>query len=155
LHASVRKALRQVWELDEADKAERLIRNLARRLKQQALGVAASILEGLDEILTVIRLGRCRDSPTYGYKLFYEALPDGDPLRTAIDSETELQKELSALAGDPKRLSNDDVKNLCDELKSRNRLESRTLRRHGRQILPAGVSESAGRSCWLTTGGKK
>jgi transposase-like protein len=57
LHASVRKALRQAWELDDADKAERLIKNLARRLEQQAPGVAASILEGLDEILTVIRLG--------------------------------------------------------------------------------------------------
>jgi putative transposase len=49
--------LRQAWELDDADKAERLIRNLARRLEQQAPGVAPSILEGLDEILTVIRLG--------------------------------------------------------------------------------------------------
>jgi putative transposase len=57
LHASVRKTLRQAWELDDADKAERTIRNLARRLEQQALGVAASILEGLDEILTVPRLG--------------------------------------------------------------------------------------------------
>jgi transposase-like protein len=56
LHALVRTALRQAWELDDADKAERLIRNLARRLEQQAPGVAASILEGLDEILTVIRL---------------------------------------------------------------------------------------------------
>ena len=36
-------------------KAERLIRNLARRLDQQWPGVAASILEGLDEILTVVR----------------------------------------------------------------------------------------------------
>ena len=57
LHASVRKALRQAWELDDAEKAERLIRNLARRLEQVAPGVAASILEGLDEMLTVIRLG--------------------------------------------------------------------------------------------------
>jgi putative transposase len=57
LHASVRKVLRQAWELDDPDKAERLIRNLARRLEQQAPGVAASVLEGLDEILTVIRLG--------------------------------------------------------------------------------------------------
>ena len=57
LHASVHKALRQAWELDDADKAERLIQNLARRLEQQAPGFAASILEGLDEILTVIRLG--------------------------------------------------------------------------------------------------
>ena len=57
LHASVRKALRQAWELDDSDKAERLIRNLARRLEQDAPGVSASILEGLDEILTVTRLG--------------------------------------------------------------------------------------------------
>src|SRR6187397_267798 len=56
LHASVRKALRQAWELDDADKAERLLRNLARRLEQEAPGVAGSILEGLDEILTVNRL---------------------------------------------------------------------------------------------------
>jgi putative transposase len=56
LHASVRRALRQAWELDDADKAERLLRNLARRLDQEAPGVAASILEGLDEMLTVVRL---------------------------------------------------------------------------------------------------
>ena len=57
LQAGVRKALRQAWELDDADTAERLIRNLARRLEQAAPGVSASILEGLDEILTVTRLG--------------------------------------------------------------------------------------------------
>src|SRR5215831_19064275 len=56
LHASVRRALRQAWELDDADKAERLLRHLARRLDQEAPGVAASILEGLDEILTITRL---------------------------------------------------------------------------------------------------
>ena len=56
LHASVRKALRQAWELDDADKAERLLRNLARRLEQEAPSVAGSILEGLDEMLTVNRL---------------------------------------------------------------------------------------------------
>ena len=49
--------LRQAWELDNADKAERLLRNLARRLDREAPGVAASILEGLDEMLTVNRLG--------------------------------------------------------------------------------------------------
>ena len=57
LHVSVRKALRQAWELDDADKARRLVENLARRLEREAPGVAASILEGLDEILTVSRLG--------------------------------------------------------------------------------------------------
>src|SRR6201993_5188696 len=55
-HAATRRALRQAWELDDADKAEKLIRNLARRLDQQWPGVAASILEGRDEILTVVRL---------------------------------------------------------------------------------------------------
>src|SRR5207245_704893 len=57
LHASARRALRQAWELDDAAKAERLLRNLARRRDQAAPAVAASILEGLDEMLTVNRLG--------------------------------------------------------------------------------------------------
>lgn len=57
LQASVRRTLRQAWELDDADKAEKLIRNLARRLELDAPGVRDSILEGLDEILTVNRLG--------------------------------------------------------------------------------------------------
>ena len=66
LHAMVRGALRQAWELDDADKAERLLRNLARPLDQEAPGVAASMLEGLDEMLTVKRLGlpvKLRRSP--------------------------------------------------------------------------------------------
>jgi putative transposase len=54
-HASVRRALRQAWELDDADKAERLLRNLARRLKQDAPAVAASLLEGLDEAVSDCR----------------------------------------------------------------------------------------------------
>jgi transposase-like protein len=57
LHAGVKKALRQAWDQKDADKAERLLRNLARRLEHEEPGVSGSILEGLDEILTVIRLG--------------------------------------------------------------------------------------------------
>jgi len=57
LHASVRRTLRQAWQLDDPDRAERLIRNLARRLEHDAPGVSGSLLEGLDEILTVVRLG--------------------------------------------------------------------------------------------------
>jgi len=57
LHASVHRALRQAWELDDADKAEKLLRNLAQRLERDWSGVASSILEGIDEILTVTRLG--------------------------------------------------------------------------------------------------
>lgn len=57
LHASVRQVLRQAWELDDAAKAERLIRNLAGRLEQVSPGVSATILEGMDEVLMMIRLG--------------------------------------------------------------------------------------------------
>ena len=57
LHAAARRALRQAWEIDDAAKAERLIRNLAQRLEHEAPGVSGSLLEGLDEILTVTRLG--------------------------------------------------------------------------------------------------
>jgi putative transposase len=56
-HASVRRTLRQAWEMEDAEKVETSIRNLAKRLEQEAPGVSASILEGLDEILTVNRLG--------------------------------------------------------------------------------------------------
>ena len=54
LHAGVRRTLRQAWEFEDAAKAERLLRNLAWRLEQEAPSVSGTILEGLDEILTVI-----------------------------------------------------------------------------------------------------
>src|SRR5262249_49694004 len=57
LHAPVRRALRQAWELDDADKAERLVRNLARRLDHEAPGVAPTNPPGPDGMLTVNRLG--------------------------------------------------------------------------------------------------
>ena len=57
MHAPVRRALRQAWEMQDAGKAEKLLRNLARRLEHDWQGVSASILEGLDEMLTVTRLG--------------------------------------------------------------------------------------------------
>lgn len=56
-HATAKKALRQAWEMNDADKGEKLLRNLARRLEKEAPGVSGSILEGLDDILTVTRLG--------------------------------------------------------------------------------------------------
>ena len=56
-HASVRTTLRRAWEMEDADKAGKLIRDLATRLEREAPGVRDSILEGLDEILTVNRLG--------------------------------------------------------------------------------------------------
>src|SRR3954451_15534793 len=60
-HATMRKALRQAWEMEDAARAEQLIRNLARRLDKEWPGIAATILEGLDEILCVVRLGLPRD----------------------------------------------------------------------------------------------
>jgi transposase-like protein len=56
-HAQVRRVLRQAWEMDDADRAEQLLRNLARRLEKNWRGVSASFLEGLDQMLTVTRLG--------------------------------------------------------------------------------------------------
>jgi transposase-like protein len=56
LHVSVRKTLRQAWDTEDTARAEKLIENLARRLEREAPGVSASILEGIDEILTVSRL---------------------------------------------------------------------------------------------------
>ena len=38
LHASVKKALRQAWDQDDANKAERLLRNLVRRLEHEEPG---------------------------------------------------------------------------------------------------------------------
>src|SRR3954465_14216848 len=52
--ATVRKALRQAWEMEDAARAEQLIRTLARRLDKEWPGIAATILEGLDEILCVL-----------------------------------------------------------------------------------------------------
>ena len=57
MHAPVRRVLRQAWEMQDASKAEKLLRNLARRLECDWPGVSTSILEGLDEMLTVTRLG--------------------------------------------------------------------------------------------------
>src|SRR5258708_33985519 len=57
LGAGVKKVLRQAWDSSTAEQAERVLRNLARRLDHDAPGVSASIHEGLDEMLTVIRLG--------------------------------------------------------------------------------------------------
>ena len=49
--------LRQAWDSPTAEQAERVLENLARPLDHLPPGVSASILEGLDEMLTVIRLG--------------------------------------------------------------------------------------------------
>ena len=56
MRASVKRVLRQAWEIDDAGKAEKLMPNLARRLEPDWNGVSASILEGLDEMLAVTRL---------------------------------------------------------------------------------------------------
>jgi transposase-like protein len=57
LHASTRRVPQQTWDLDDAERAETLLCNLPRSLEREAPGLAGVILEGLDEILTVVRLG--------------------------------------------------------------------------------------------------
>jgi len=79
LHAGVKKVLRQAWDSPTAEQAERVLRNLARRLDHDAPGVSASIHEGLDEMLTVIRLG----------------LPD--PLRGALGCTNTIESLMAVL----------------------------------------------------------
>ena len=57
LHASVGKALRNAWGLDSADRATQVLKRLAGCLERDHPGAAASIREGLEETLTVKRLG--------------------------------------------------------------------------------------------------
>src|SRR5712691_921245 len=57
LRASVRAAMNQAYATRDPKRACRLLDNLARRLEQQHPGAAASLREGLDETLTVMRLG--------------------------------------------------------------------------------------------------
>jgi transposase-like protein len=57
LRASVRTAMNQAYATGDAKRARRLLDNLARRLEDQHPGAAASLREGLDQTLTVMRLG--------------------------------------------------------------------------------------------------
>ncbi|MDO8433843.1 MAG: transposase [Candidatus Binatus sp.] len=55
--ASVRSAMNQAYATRDAGRARLLLHNLARRLEHQHPGAAAALREGLDETLTVMRLG--------------------------------------------------------------------------------------------------
>jgi transposase-like protein len=55
--AAVRSAMNQAYATRDARRARRLLDNLARRLEHQHPSAAASLREGLDETLSVIRLG--------------------------------------------------------------------------------------------------
>ena len=57
MRASVRAAMRQAYRTPNADKAKQQLLNLARRLREAHPAAAASLEEGLDETLTVKRLG--------------------------------------------------------------------------------------------------
>lgn len=52
-----RKAMQDAYALDDADKAKAQLERLARSLDEQHPSAAASLREGLDETLTVLRLG--------------------------------------------------------------------------------------------------
>jgi transposase-like protein len=57
LRPSVRKALSDAYACADAVRAKRMLTNLVRRLRDEHPGAAASLEEGLDETLTVMRLG--------------------------------------------------------------------------------------------------
>ena len=56
-HDWVRRKLRAAWAKADADKAKRDLEALARELARKRPGAASSLREGLDETLTVTRLG--------------------------------------------------------------------------------------------------
>jgi transposase-like protein len=57
MRTSVRQAMQQAYRCKDVKLAERQLRNLARRLDDDHPGAAASLLEGLDETLTVMAFG--------------------------------------------------------------------------------------------------
>jgi putative transposase len=57
LHASVNRALRDAWQTHDAALAQRQLERLANSLSKNHPGAAASLREGLQETLTLIRLG--------------------------------------------------------------------------------------------------
>jgi transposase-like protein len=57
LRVSVHSAMNQAYATGDRKRARRLLENLARRLESDHPGAAASLREGLEETLTVMRLG--------------------------------------------------------------------------------------------------
>ena len=57
LRAAVRSAMNQAYATRDPKRARRLLEGLARRLEHQHPGAASSLREGLEETLTVMRLG--------------------------------------------------------------------------------------------------
>ncbi len=59
MQPSVAKAMRDAWDSSDAELAKRQLQRLAHSLKTKHPGAAASLCEGLEETLTLIRLGVC------------------------------------------------------------------------------------------------
>lgn len=57
LRASAGAAISEAYRSGDAERAKRMLLNLARRLQREHPGAAASLREGLEETLTVARLG--------------------------------------------------------------------------------------------------
>lgn len=55
--AWVRAAMRRAWAVGSAEGARRKLRELASQLQEQHPGATSSLLEGLEETLTILRLG--------------------------------------------------------------------------------------------------
>lgn len=57
MHSSIARALRDAWHAESPELAQRQLERLARSLERDHPGAAASVREGLEETLTVQRLG--------------------------------------------------------------------------------------------------
>jgi putative transposase len=57
LHDSIMLAMSEAYGTGDVNRAEKLLKNLARRIKKEHPGASASLTEGLEETLTVKKLG--------------------------------------------------------------------------------------------------
>lgn len=57
MQTSVKMALAQAFNVDEYERANQMLNNLARRLDRDCPAAAASLREGMPELLTVLKLG--------------------------------------------------------------------------------------------------
>ena len=77
LHASVGKALRDAWDLDSADRAARVLARLAGSLERDHPARRRPSGRGLDETLTVQRLGLAGALERYSAHDEHHREPDG------------------------------------------------------------------------------
>ncbi len=89
----VRRKLSEAWALDDAETAERRLRELARALDEKRPGAAASLREGLEETLTIARLGLSIESA------LARTLRSTNPIESMLSVSRERQRNVKRWRG--------------------------------------------------------